>query len=71
MGYIIVGDTEKFGECLIYTINGGRDLAEEVLNRMLTSPDEEDKRVMQTHRNLRIKETKKEDEWWNDPFLAN
>ena len=71
MGWIIVGDTDKYEGCLVYTINGGKELAEQVLDRMMNNPNKEDLRVRETHRNLRIKETKPEDEWWNDPFLAN
>ena len=71
MEYIIVGDTEKHGECLIYTVNGGKDFAEEVLHRMLTKPTEYDLRAMQGHKNIRVKEVESKDCWWNDPFLAN
>ena len=71
MGYIIVGDTEKYKDCLIYTIAGDRKFAEEVLERMKTNPSDLDKVVMEHHTNVRIAETKPEEEWWNDPFLAN
>ena len=71
MGYIIVGDTDKYEDCLVYTIMGGRDLAEKVLDRLNNNPDDRDKRVRETMHNFRIKETKPEGEWWNDPFLAN
>jgi len=71
MGWIIVGDTDKYEGCLVYTIMGGRDLAEKVLDRIKNNPDDEDRRMMQTHHNFRIEETKPSEEWWNDPFLAN
>ena len=69
--YTIVGDTKEYGTCLIYVCGHDKSNAEKVLNRMLTDPDKEDKRVMKTHTNIRIKEQKSEDCWWNDPFLAN
>lgn len=71
MGYIIVGDTEKYEGCLVYTVAGDREFAEQVLNKIKTQPTDLDKAVLKTHKNLRVEETKPEDEWWNDPFLAN
>lgn len=69
--YIIVGDTEKYGTCLIYTCGTNKEHAEKVLERMLNNPDAEDKRVMETHSNIRINDVAEKDQWWNDPFLAN
>ena len=54
--YIIVGDTERVEGCLICVAGKTKETAEEVLNRMLTNPTENDKRLMFGHRNLRIKE---------------
>ena len=71
MGWIIVGDTDKYEGCLVYTIMGGRDLAETVLDRLNNNPDVRDMQVRETMHNFRIKETKPSEEWWNDPFLAN
>lgn len=68
--YIIVGDTEKHGECLIY-VCANSVVAEQVLDRMLNNPDEEDKIAMRTHKNIRIKKTDESRCWWDDPFLAN
>ena len=62
--YIIVGDTEKFGECLVYICGMSEEHAKEVLNRMLTDPTEIDKSAMQGHTNLRIKEVEEESCWW-------
>ena len=69
--YTIIGDTEKYGPCLIYTCGKNRKTAEQVLNRMQTNPNVEDIRVMETHSNIRIDEVEEKDQWWNDPFLAN
>lgn len=69
--YIIVGDTKNYGTCLIYVCGHNKDTAEKVLHRMLTEPDDEDRRVMKTHTNIRVEEQKSEDCWWNDLFLAN
>lgn len=71
MGWIIVGDTDKYVGCLMYTIVGDKNYAEKVLDRILNDPDDEDKKMLKTHHNVRIEETEPKDEWWNDPFLAN
>ena len=68
--YIIVGDTDEFKDCLIYTC-GTKKRAEEVLERMMNNPDEEDNRMIQKHHNIRIEEVPDNECWWNDPFLAN
>lgn len=54
--YIIVGDTERFDGCLICVAGKTKERADEVLNRMLTNPTKNDKRLMGGHRNMRIKE---------------
>lgn len=69
--YIIVGDTEKYKDCLVYTVGKDRDHAEKVLQRMFTNPGPDDLEVLKDHTNLRIKEVKSSECWWNDPFLAN
>lgn len=61
--YIIVGDTEKYGECLIYVCST-KENAEKVLDQMLNNPTENDLRVMQGLTNLRIKEVPRENCWW-------
>ena len=61
--YIIVGDTEKYGECLVY-VCGTKENAENVLEKILTNPTENDLRVMQGHTNLRVKEVKEDSCWW-------
>lgn len=62
--YIIIGDTEKYKDCLIYTC-GTFDNAKRVLHRMLENPKDEDKRVMETHYNIRIEAVPKHDCWWH------
>lgn len=64
--YIIVGDTERFDDCLICVSGKSKESAEETLNRMRTNPTENDKRLMFGHRNLRIKEVPSEKCWWRN-----
>lgn len=63
--FIIVGDTEEFDDCLIYTCGRDRDRAELVLNRIINNPTENDKRVCEGHKNFRIKEVNSKNCWWN------
>lgn len=69
--YVIVGDTEKYDGCLVSTAGTSLEKAKAVLNRMLNNPDDNDRKLMRGHTNLRIKATKRENNWWNDTFLAN
>jgi hypothetical protein len=69
--YIIVGDTDKYKDCLIYTCGKSLEHARNVLDQMLNNPDENDLKSMEGHYNIRIKEVQSKDGWWNDPFLAN
>jgi len=69
--YFIVGDTKRYGTCLIYTCGKSREVAEKVLDRMLNNPNEQDKKELKAHTNIRINEEESENCWWNDPFLAN
>lgn len=74
MEYIIVGDALIYGkvcECLVCLCGKDIERAEEMLHKMLTNPDEDDKRRMKGHKNFRIKPVEKKDCWWNDPFLCN
>lgn len=64
MGYIIVGDTEKYKDCLVSVIYGDMDYANEVLNRMLNNPTKNDLILTEGMSNLRV-----EDDghgWWKD-----
>lgn len=69
--YIIVGDTAKYKGVLVTCGFATRERAEGTLNRMLTNPTPNDKRLMEGHENLRIQEEPKEKCWWHDPFLCN
>ena len=62
--YVIIGDTKDYEGCLVcvcFSLNN----ATEVLNRMLTNPTDNDKRIMQGCHNLRIKEVPEKDCWWH------
>ena len=63
--YIIVGDTEEYKGCLVYVGFHSQESAEQVIQRILTNPTENDKRVTKGHSNLRVKEVNSEDCWWN------
>ena len=63
--YIIVGDTEKNGECLVYICGSSKEHAENVLNRMMSKPTYHDRSIMINHKNLRIKEVQSEHCWWS------
>ena len=65
MEYIIVGDTDNYKDCLIYTCGVNKETAEKCLQRMLNNPDEQDSKILKTHSNIRIKSVKREDCWWN------
>lgn len=71
MEYIIVGDTEKYKSCLIYTCGKNIEKAKEVLNRMLTNPTVNDLVVSEGHFNLRIETVDDKDCWWNDPGMLD
>lgn len=62
--YIIVGDTEKYDECLVTVCGAAYDDAVKVLERMTNTPTQNDLALMKGHTNLRIKEVEKEDCWW-------
>ena len=63
--FIIVGDTDR-GECLVFVAGRTKERANEVLDRMLNNPTENDKRIMAGHSNFRIKEIPAKDCWWRD-----
>lgn len=44
--YVIVGDTKNYDGCLVMVCKSDRDFAEKVLQRMLNSPTQNDKRCM-------------------------
>ena len=63
--YIIVGDTEKYKECLIY-VCGTKECAEKVLDQVINNPTDNDLKIIKGHTNLRIKEVPIEECWWLD-----
>ena len=63
--YIIVGDTKEFKSCLVYVCGKSLEHANNVLNKMLNNPDDNDKKVMEGHYNFRVKEVEEKDCWWN------
>lgn len=64
MEYIIVGDTEKYKACLVCLAGNTLEKAEQILERMLNNPTENDKRLMERHTNLHIKPVEDKDCWW-------
>lgn len=67
--YVIVGDTKKYKDCLVYTCGESRENAERVLAEILANPKAD--AMLSRHTNFRIEEVEEKDQWWNDPFLAN
>lgn len=63
--YVIKGDTEEFENCLVCIAGKTYEGAEEVLNRMLNNPTENDKRLMFGHANFRIEFVEEKDCWWH------
>lgn len=65
--YVIVGDTKEYGNsCLVYVVGTSFENAEQVLNRMLNNPNDNDKKLINEVTNLRIEEVDKKDCWWNE-----
>lgn len=63
--YIIVGDTENHLECLVkICLGANQKQAEAALELMLTTPTENDLRLMRGHRNLRVKAVEGK-QWWD------
>ena len=69
--YIIIGDTENFKDCLIYTGCRSKEDAERVIDRILHNPTKNDLYVAKGHTNLRYKKVDPKECWWHDPFLCN
>lgn len=64
MQYIIVGDTERYEGCLVTTCGNSEERAQEVLNRMIVSPTDNDLRLIKGHSNLRVKAVEDREAWW-------
>lgn len=62
--YIIEGDTDDFNNCMVMTCGDTYEKAQEVLNRLLVNPNENDKRIIKMHKNLRIESVEDEKAWW-------
>ena len=71
MGWIIVGDTPDYDDCLVTVCYMNEEESRKVLDRMINNPTKDDLELIGRHTNLRLKHTEPKDEWWNDPFLAN
>lgn len=65
MEYVIKGDTPRFDDCLVCTCGKSREYAKEVLDKMISNPSDNDKRLIKDHINLRVEEVRDEDCWWN------
>ena len=63
--YIIVGDTERYNDCLVCVAGKNYEHAESTFNRMLNNPTENDKRLMLGHTNFRIEFVEEKYCWWN------
>ena len=65
MGYIIVGDHEKYENCLVSVVHGDMDYAKQVLDRMVNNPTKNDLVLTSGISNLRIEDDNGE-RWWMD-----
>lgn len=65
MGYIIVGDTEKYKDCLVSVVHGDINYANEVLDRMLNNPTKNDLILTEGMSNLRVEDDGGHG-WWKD-----
>lgn len=63
--FIIVGDTERFNDCLITPCGKKLDRAKEVLQKCIDQSDENLVRLCRGHSNFRIERIKSADAWWN------
>lgn len=70
MGYIITGDSLTYGykDCLVKVLYARtKPEAEKMMKDFLNSDDP----LKHGSTNFKLKTTEKENEWWNDPILAN
>lgn len=70
MGWIVVGDTPKYKDCLVM-VTHSEDSAKKLAQQFNEDAEFRAKHRVEDHTNFRPKETEAKDEWWNDPFLAN
>lgn len=66
MKYVIVGDTDQYKGCLVMSCGSSKEKAEKTLHRLLTDPDEYDKKMIEGHSNLRVEKVGNKDCWWED-----
>lgn len=72
MEYIIIGYYPELDSwCLVCLAGTEEEHALEVLKRMITEPDENDKKLIRNATVLSIDTVSKKDAWWNDPFLMS
>lgn len=64
MNYLIKGDVGTYNNCLIYVCGNSLELAQQCLERMLNNPTENDKKLIQGAKNLRIEEASEKKCWW-------
>lgn len=64
MEWVIVGDTDKYKDCLILCGCTTWEMACKVLNKVLTSPQYEQER--NEYKNIHIAEVAAKDCWWRD-----
>lgn len=67
--YIIVGDTEKYKECLVCVCGNSQTKAQNTLSRMLNNPTENDKELIKGHTNLKVKTVPQDNCWWLNDYL--
>lgn len=67
--YIIVGEG-TYGECLICCAGYTKEQAEKTLNEVMTGNEWYNQEHRANHKNIHIKEIKKESAWWNDSTMV-
>ena len=63
--YVIVGDTERYKGCLLFTCGSSLEHATHVLERLLYNPSEMDLELMKGHTNIRLEKCERKDCWWH------
>lgn len=64
--YIIVGDTDKYKDCLICVCGSSEEIADKTLQRMVNTPTDNDKKLIAGHHNLRVLITHEDGCWWQN-----
>lgn len=72
MEYTIIGYYPELDDwCLVALAGTEKEHALSVLKRMITEPNENDKKLIHNATVLSIDTVSKENCWWNDPFLMS